>query len=458
MKMSEGRAGHAGQTRLPRIVIIGGGFAGASAAGALKKCKAEIILIDRRNHHIFQPLLYQVATSVLAPADVASPIRQLAAHQKNLFVMMADVVDVDRAARTVDAATTSGVKKIPYDYLIVAAGVCSSYFGHDEFALHAPSLKTITDAEAIRGKILAAYEKAELTDDPGERARLMKFVVVGAGPTGVELAASIAQMASVTLRSNFRKIDPANTSVLLVEAGPRILPSFAESLSEAAARRLRRIGVQILTGGKVERVDEPGVVIAGRRIFCATVLWAAGVAPAPILQALGGRTDGSGRVAVNQYLNLPDDRDIFVIGDAASFMQNGKPVAGVAQAAIQEGRYVGRLLTSKINDRLEPRRPFSYFDQGSMAVVGKNFAVLERGSIRWSGAAVWLIWAMVHVAFLPQLQNRLRVLTQWIWSYFTGERSSRLIAETGLGHTATVADVNTASEISRQPKTRVRTA
>jgi NADH dehydrogenase len=231
--------------------------------------------------------------------------------------------------------TPSGVKKIPFDYLIVAAGVTSSYFGHDEFAPYAPSLKTISDAEAIRGKILAAYERAELTDDPDERARLLKFVVVGAGPTGVELAASIAQMASVTLRSNFRKIDPAKTSILLVEAGMRILPTFAESLSEAATTRLDRLGVQVLTGGKVERVDEQGVVIAGQRVPCATVLWAAGVAPSPILKTLGALTDRAGRVSVTLHLALPDDPEIFAIGDAASIMQKGRPIPGVAQAAIQ---------------------------------------------------------------------------------------------------------------------------
>jgi len=415
--------------RMPRIVIIGGGIAGVAAARTLGKCRADVVLIDRRNHHVFQPLLYQVAAAILSPAEIAAPIRQLAAKQKNLSVMMAEVIGINRMARTIDVVRPGfGARKVPFDYLIVAAGVGASYFGHDEFAPYAPSLKTISDAETIRAKVLDAYERAEETDDPNERARLMRFVLVGGGPTGVELAASLAQMAAVTLRRNFREIDPAKSSFLLVEAGPRILPTFAESLSKKAAKRLEQIGVEVLTGAKVEHVDDKGVMVAGKRIESATVLWTAGVAPSPLVKMLGVKTDRGGRAIVGPSLNVADDAGVFVVGDAASVIQNGRPVPGVAQPAIQEGRYVGRLIAAAINGE-RALRPFSYFDKGTMAVVGKNFAILERGSIRLSGFFVYLIWAMIHVMVLPQLQNRLRVQTQWLWSYFTGQRSSRLIPE-----------------------------
>lgn len=415
-----------------RIVIIGGGFAGVAAARALRRCNAEVILIDRRNHHIFQPLLYQVATAILAPSEVAAPIRQLARRQKNLSVMLAEVTGVDLRSRSVDADCPGvGVRKVSFDYLVIALGVQPSYFGHDEFAKYAPSLKTLTDAEAIRAKILGAYEFAESAEDPSERARRMTFVLVGAGPTGVELAASIAHMATITLRANFRRIDPAKTSILLFEGAPRILPSFAESLSKKVAKRLEKLGVKVVTGAKVERVDEQGVV-AGKRIESATVLWTAGVAPSPIVKMLGIQTDRAGRACVGPFLDHPNDSPIFVIGDLAAVTQEGRALPGVAQVAIQQGRYVGRLISAEIKGRKTPR-PFRYFDKGNMAVVGKHFAVLERGSIRLSGFMPWLVWVLIHVMFLPQLQNRLRVQTQWLWTYFTGQRSSRIIAEAPRG-------------------------
>jgi NADH dehydrogenase len=303
-----------------------------------------------------------------------------------------------------------------------------SYFGHDEFARYAPSLKTLADAEAIRAKILSAYERAESMDDPTERARQMTFVLVGAGPTGVELAASIAQMASITLRSNFRRIDPAKTSILLLEGGSRILPSYAESLSKKAARRLENLGVTVMTEAKVEHVDEQGVIVAGKRIESATVLWTAGVAPSPILSMLGVNTDRAGRVCVGPFLNLPDKPEVFVIGDAAAATQGGRTLPGVAQVAIQQGRYVGRFISAVLNGRLKSR-PFWYFDKGNMAVVGKNFAIMESGRMRRSGFVTFCVWALIHVMSLPQLQNRRRVWTQWLWTYFTGQRSSRLIPE-----------------------------
>jgi NADH dehydrogenase len=280
------------QGKLKRVVIIGAGFAGMAAARALSKCDAEIVLIDRRNHRIFQPLLYQVATAVLAPSEIAAPIRQLTEKQRTLSVMWAEVRSVDLGARAIDV-DWHGVhlKKISFDYLVIATGVQPSYFGHDEFSRYAPTLKTITDAELIRTKLLSAYEMAEMTDDADERARQMTFVLVGAGPTGVELAASMAQLASVTLRSNFRKIDPTKTSIMLIEGGNRVLPSYAESLSEKAAKRLDRLGVKVMTGAIVEKVNEQGVTVAGRLIKSATVLWTAGVAPSPIVRMSGVQTD-----------------------------------------------------------------------------------------------------------------------------------------------------------------------
>jgi NADH:ubiquinone reductase (H+-translocating) len=413
----------------PRIVIVGGGFGGIAAAKALRHCDADVTLIDRRNHHIFQPLLYQVATAVLSPSEVAAPIRQLATKQKNLSVMLAEVVGVDLISRSVDADCPGvGIKKIGFDYLVIAAGMQSSYFGHNEFAKYAPSLKTITDAETIRTKILGAYELAESTDDPSERSRQMTFVLVGAGATGVELAASMAQMATTTLRSNFRQIDPAKTSIFLLEGGKRALANFAESLSKQATKRLAKLGVQVVTGMMVEHIDDRGVTVGGKRIECGTVLWTAGVSPSPIVKMLGVATDRAGRACVGPFMNVPDTCGIFVVGDTATVMQNGRQLPGVAQVAIQQGRYVGRLISRELKGG-KSARPFRYFDKGNMAVVGKNFAIMDSGRIRLTGFIAWLAWVLVHLMFLPQLQNRLRVQTQWFWSYFTGQRSSRLVSE-----------------------------
>jgi NADH dehydrogenase len=418
-----------------RIVIVGAGFAGIAAGRALKNCDADVVLIDRRNHHIFQPLLYQVATAVLAPSDIAAPIRQLAQKQTNVTVVLGEVTGVDLNARSVDVSCPGvGIRKIPFDYLVIATGMQPSYFGHDEFAKYAPGLKSLSDAETIRARILSAYELADTTDDENERARQQTFVLVGAGPTGVELAASMAQLAAVTLRGQFRRIDPAKSSIILIEGGKRILPTFAERLAKKAARRLEKVGVKIMTGVRVETVDENGVVADGKRIPSATVLWTAGVAPSSIVKLLGAKTDRAGRVEVGPCLNVQDVRGVFVVGDAASVLSDGRPVPGVAQAAIQQGRYVGRLIARQLEGRA-PKRPFRYFDKGSMAVVGKNFAILESGHLRISGFLTWLVWVFLHLMSLPQLQNRLRVQTQWLWSYFSGQRSARLIPEPPRGET-----------------------
>jgi NADH dehydrogenase len=421
-----------GETPRPerkRVVIVGGGFAGIAAAHALRHADVEIVLIDRRNHHIFQPLLYQVATAVLSPAEIAAPIRQLEVKQRNISVLLAEVTGIDVASRTIEASSPGvGVRKIAFDYLVVATGMRPSYFGHDEFARYAPGLKSLSDAEMIRAKILGAFELATMTEDDDERARLMTFVLVGAGPTGVELAGSLAHLVKVTLRGNFRRIDPTKASIILLDAGKRVLPTFAEAVSRKVARRLEKLGVKVLTGVKVETVDEQGVVAGGNRIPSGTVLWTAGVAASPLPKMLGTKTDRAGRALVDPFLKVVEAPGVFVVGDAASVMQNEHPVPGVAQAAIQEGRYVGRLIAKELKRR-EVKRPFRYFDKGNMAVVGKNYAVLERGWLCTAGFLTWLVWAFVHVLSLPQLQNRLRVQHQWVWSYFTGQRSSRLIPE-----------------------------
>ena len=303
-----------------------------------------------------------------------------------------------------------------------------SYFRHDEFARYAPGLKSLSDAETIRAKILSAFELAATTEDEDERARQMTFVLVGAGPSGVELAASLAHLVKVTLRGNFHRIDPTKASIILLDAGKRVLPTFAESLSRRVSKRLKKLGVKVTTDVKVEKVDEQGVIAGGTRIPSATVLWTAGVAASPIPKMLGTKTDRAGRALVDPFLKIVDAPGVFVVGDAASVMQNEHPVPGVAQAAIQEGRYVGRLIAKELKGR-KVKRPFRYFDKGNMAVVGKNYAVLEQGRLRTSGFLTWLVWAFVHVLSLPQLQNRLRVQRQWVWSYFTGQRSSRLIPE-----------------------------
>src|SRR6266566_3819359 len=391
-----------------RVLIVGGGFAGIAAARALKRTDVEITLIDRRNHHIFQPLLYQVATAVLSPSEIAAPIRQLEAKQKNLSVMLAEVRGINLGTRIVEVACPGiGGRKLEYDFLVIATGMRPSYFGHDEFARFAPGLKSLNDAETIRAKILGAFELAESTDDEQERVRQMTFVLVGAGPTGVELAKS---------------------RIVLLDGGSRVLPTFAESLSRKAAKRLTKLGVEVSTGVKAEKVDDQGVIAAGVRIPSATVLWTAGVSASPVVKMLGMKTDRAGRAFVGAFMDIAEAPNVFVVGDAATMTQDGHPVPGVAQAAIQQGRFVGHVISNRVRGRKDGR-PFRYRNKGNMAVVGKNFAILEAGHLRSSGFVTWLVWAALHVLALPQLQNRFRVQTQWFWSYLSGQRSSRLISE-----------------------------
>jgi NADH dehydrogenase len=343
--------------------------------------------------------------------------------------MMGEVAEIDITSKLVRVAPPGlATRTATFDYLVVATGVHPTYFGHDEFAKYAPSLKTLTDAEVIRARVLGAYELAEQADDPEVRARALTFVLVGAGPTGVELAASIAQLARITLRSNFRHVDPVDTRILLLEGAPRVLPSFSEPLTLKVERHLKTLGVEVRTGVMVERVDERGVVVAGERIESNTVLWTAGVQASLLIKQLGVATDRAGRASVGPQLNCENNPEVFVIGDAAAVMQDGRPLPGVAQVAIQQGRFVGRVIGAHVRQR-PFIRTFRYRNRGNMAVVGRNFAILERGGLRLSGVATWLLWALLHVMFLPQLQNRLRVQIQWLWSYVTGQRSSRLIPE-----------------------------
>jgi len=412
---------------LPRIVIVGGGFGGLGAAKALRRTPADVVLIDRTNHHVFQPLLYQVATAVLTPGEIGSPLRGLLRKQRNATVLMAEVTAVNKEHRYVVASSADRADvKIPYDYLILATGARHSYFGHDEFERFAPGLKSLADAVAIRNRILQALEEAETEEDPRRHRDLLTFVLVGAGPTGVELAGAIATLVRATLRSEFRRIDPLAARVVLVDMAPRVLGTFAESLSSAAKRRLERLGVEVRLGHGVEQIDDDGVTVAGERIASRTVIWAAGIAPSPAGKWLAATTDRAGRVKVQSDLTVPGHPEIFVIGDTAALEQDGKPLPGVAQVAMQQGRYAGTVIRRRIVGK-SAQRPFRYFDKGNMAVVGKGFAVLQTGRVRISGFLAWMAWAAVHLEFLAQSSLRVSVFLQWAWTYLTGQRGSRLI-------------------------------
>ncbi|MDB5480021.1 MAG: pyridine nucleotide-disulfide oxidoreductase [Caulobacteraceae bacterium] len=426
---STGPPARASNNVRPRVVIVGGGFAGVATAKRLRRANVDVVLIDKRNHQIFQPLLYQVATAVLAPSDIAAPLRQLTEVQPNLTVQMAEVIGIDVESRTIRAQLSDAAAfDVPFDFLVLAPGATPTYFGHDGFAENAPGLKTLSDAEVIRSKILKAYELAEVAPDSADRRRLTTFVIVGGGPTGVELAATIAQLARVTLRRDFRRIDPGQTQIVLLEGGKRILPSFDEDLASAARRQLNRLGVMVRTGAVAEAIDDRGVIVAGQLLPTATVIWAAGVAASRLSAQVGAQTDRAGRALVGLNLETSPGSGVFVIGDAASVLENGKAVPGVAQGALQQGDYVGKVIAARVAEGSEPA-PFHYRDKGSMAVVGKDFALLEAPGVRMRGRLAWLVWAFIHIGFLPQLQNRLRVGVQWLWSYYTGQRGSRLITE-----------------------------
>ena len=398
-----------------------------AAAKVLKNAPAEIVLIDRENHNLFQPLLYQVATSVLSPGQIGVPIRDLLRHHKNTTVILAEVVgvDKDRKQLLVCDADRRDVP-IPFDYLILATGVTHSYFGHDEFEKFAPGLKNLADAEAVRNKILTAFELAEAEEDPSTHQDLLTFILVGAGPTGVEMAGAIAVMVRGTMKSEFRRIDPASARIVLVDRSSRVLASFSEKLSAAAKKRLENLGVEVKLGQNVDQIDADGIVVAGERIFSKTVIWTAGVAPSPAGKWLAAETDHAGRVRIQNDLSVAGHPEIFVVGDTASLDRDGKPLPGVAQVAIQQGRYAGKLIHRRLTGKSAPG-PFSYFDKGNLAVVGKGFAVLESGKVHSSGLIAWFAWAAVHLQFLADSSLRLGVFLQWVWTYLSGRRGARLI-------------------------------
>ena len=411
----------------PRIIIVGAGFGGLAAAKALKNTPARITLIDRTNHHLFQPLLYQVATAALTPSQIATPSRSILRKQKNISVILGEATGVEKDQNCV-LVSDADRQNVPvaYDYLILATGATHSYFGHNEFEAFAPGLKSLADAEAARNKILQAFELAEAEQDPSRHQDLLTFILVGAGPTGVEMAGALAVLVRTTLKSDFRRIDPASARIVLVDMAPRVLPPFSEDLSKAAKQRLEKLGVEVRLGHSVDQIDADGIVVAGERIASKTVIWTAGVAPSPAGKWLQVETDRAGRVRIQQDLTVPGHSEIFVIGDTASLDQNGKPLPGVAQVAMQQGRYAGKVIHNRIAGKSAPG-PFSYFDKGSMAVVGKGFAVLQSGKVQVSGFGAWLAWAAVHLQFLATSSLRLTVFLQWVWTYVTGQRGSRLI-------------------------------
>ncbi|MBL8834413.1 MAG: NAD(P)/FAD-dependent oxidoreductase [Rhodospirillales bacterium] len=407
----------------PRVVIVGGGFAGLSAARELSASPVDIVLIDKRNYHLFQPLLYQVATAGLSPAEIAAPIRAILSHQPNVTVLMSKVAGVNTVAREV--LTDTG--RVGYDHLVLATGARHAYFGRDDWAPYAPGLKKIEDATAIRRRVLVAFERAEASDDPIERQALLTFVVIGGGPTGVEMAGAIAELARTALAADFRRIEPGTARVMLVEAGTRVLATFPEQLSQKAKQSLEQLGVTVLTGKPVEVCDSEGVVIAGTRIRASTLIWAAGVAASPAAKWINAEKDRAGRAIVGPDLTVPGHPEIFAIGDTAMVRDaDGKIVPGIAPAAKQQGVYAARVIAAKVAGRPMPPA-FRYRHLGSMATIGRKSAVVDFGWMRLSGFLAWLLWGLAHVYFLIGFRSRVVVALNWIWAYVTFQRGARLI-------------------------------
>jgi NADH:ubiquinone reductase (H+-translocating) len=408
---------------MTRVVIVGGGFGGLNAARALAGADVDVTLLDRHNYHLFQPLLYQVATASLSPGDIASPIRWVLRHQANVEVLLADVREIDPAERRV---LIDGGDPVAYDYLVLAAGAAHAYFGHPEWAARAPGLKTLDDALEMRRRVLLAFEAAERETDGAQQRRLLTFVIVGAGPTGVELAGALAEIARQSLRKDFRRIRPESARIVLVEGGPRVLPPFAEPLRQAARRSLERLGVEVRTESVVTNVDEDGVIVQGtERISAATVLWAAGIAASPIARSLGVPLDRVGRVTPEATLALAAHPNIFVVGDLCAFVQDGKTLPGVAQVAMQQGTRAGRNILRAVAGR--PLQPFRYKDYGIMATIGRGAAVGDVFGVKISGFFAWLFWIFLHIFWLIGFRNRFVVMTEWAWAYFSHQRRVRLI-------------------------------
>ena len=407
---------------LQHLLVIGGGFAGLWATRALANAPLRITLVDRGNHHLFQPLLYQVATAGLSAPDIAAPLRHILRRQRNVTVLMETVAAIDTAARQVQL---EGGHTLDYDFLLLASGATHAYFGHDQWAAHAPGLKTLDDALQIRRRILSAFERAEAEDNPGTRRALLTFAIVGGGPTGVELAGTLAEIARHTLKREFRRIDPREARVLLLEAGPRVLATFPESLSEKSRLQLQKLGVEVRTGTPVNAIDAEGVLLGNQRIEARTVLWAAGVAASPLAKTLGVPLDRAGRVLVQADLGIPDAAEVFVAGDLAALQQDGKPIPGVAPAAKQMGRHVAAAIRARMQGK--PAAAFRYRDYGNLATIGRMAAVVHLGKLKLSGALAWWFWLTAHIFFLIGFRNRLAVMLNWTWAYWSYQRGARII-------------------------------
>lgn len=406
-----------------RVVVIGGGFGGLNVVKTLSKANLDILLVDKKNHHLFQPLLYQVASAALSPADIATPLREIFSTQKNTTVIMGTVDKIDKEKRELLLANG---ETLPYDYLVVATGASHSYFGNDQWAPLAPGLKTVVDALHIREKILLSFEKAERMDSIHEAEKFLNFVIIGAGPTGVEMAGAIAEIAHKTLFKNFRRINPEKSKIYLVEGAPRVLPPFPEKLSERARKDLEKMGVRVITGEMVTNITEDGVQLGADFIEARNIIWAAGNQASPLLKTLDIPLDRQGRAMVEPDLSLPNHPEIFVIGDAACSMgKNGKPLPAIAPTAIQQGRYVGKIIRKQIPK--EKRRPFRYFDKGSIATIGKNRAVGYMRNFRFTGFFAWLIWGFIHIFYLVNYRSQFGVMLQWVFHYISGLRGARLI-------------------------------
>jgi len=408
---------------IPHVVIVGAGFGGLEAAKVLARAPVRVTVVDRRNHHLFQPLLYQVATAALASVDIAMPIRRVLRRAKNTTVLLAEVtgVDLDRRVLSFDRG------ELAFDYLVLATGAAHSYFGHPEWERVAPGLKTLDDALEIRRRILLAFEAAEHEDDPEKRREWLTFVVVGGGPTGAELAGALGEIARRTLARDFRRFDPRSARVVLVEGGPRVLPAYVPELSEKAKLQLAGLGVEVRTGAVVSQVDDDGVLAGSERIRARTVLWAAGVEASRLGRALGAPTDRAGRVKALPDLSVPGRPNVFVVGDLAAMEQDGAPVPGVAPAAMQMGRHAARNVERLV--RGEKTLPFRYWDKGSLATIGRKAGIAQIGRWRLWGLPAWLAWLFVHIFFLIGFRNRFVVMFEWAWAYFTYQRSARVILE-----------------------------